>query len=127
MKYCCALQNASQVSTAVSNPALRSLIVLTKAIGPAGAPYANAKSACLSPCPTNGWILNCCTPSLLKERVHCRSSIANAFRQMACHRAHPCRRAGLLPLRVSSRREYRHPAIDEPVRCATRTARRRCR
>jgi hypothetical protein len=46
MKDWRAPQNASRVSTAALNPALRSLMVLTKATGPAGAPYANAKSAC---------------------------------------------------------------------------------
>ena len=46
MKDWSAPQNASRVSTAALKPALRSLMVLTKAMGPAEAPYANAKSAC---------------------------------------------------------------------------------
>ncbi len=46
MKDWRAPQNASRVSTAALKPALRSLMVLTKATGPAGASYANAKSAC---------------------------------------------------------------------------------
>lgn len=41
-----AAQNASRMSTAAVKPALRTLLVLTKATGPAGAPYAKAKSAC---------------------------------------------------------------------------------
>jgi len=46
MKDWRAPRSASRLSTAALKPALRSLMVLTKATGPAGAPYANAKSAC---------------------------------------------------------------------------------
>ncbi|WP_419879579.1 hypothetical protein [Brevibacillus centrosporus] len=46
MKEWSAAQNASWVSIAALKPALRSFTVLTKATGPAGAPEANAKSAC---------------------------------------------------------------------------------
>jgi hypothetical protein len=50
MKDWRAVVNASWVSIAALKPAIRSLIVLTNATGPAGAPYANAKSV--------GWLCN---------------------------------------------------------------------
>src|SRR6266403_814068 len=53
IRDCSALRNESSVSIVFVNPAWRSLTVLTKARGPAGAPYANAKSACWSPWPTS--------------------------------------------------------------------------